>query len=70
MVFFHTFLLSTIAAYAPIGAGGPKPETDNSTGIKAYSMCSAGEGPFTCEMSGPEAMSPAGGEYGMQNWTP
>ena len=46
---------STIAAYAPIGAGIPFQKLDKVIGvIKAYSSC-VGEGPFTAEFFGEEA---------------
>lgn len=46
---------STIASYAPIGAGIPNHKLHDVVGvIKAYSSC-VGEGPFTCEMFGKEA---------------
>ena len=45
----YTSSSSTIAAYAPIGAGVPNLKLNNSIGImKAYSSC-VGAGPFTCE---------------------
>ena len=62
----------TIAAYAPIGAGIPAKRLDNIVGItKAYSSC-VGEGPFTCELFGPEgdALREAGGEYGAATGRP
>ncbi|MCQ2432333.1 MAG: adenylosuccinate synthase [Clostridia bacterium] len=63
---------STIAAYAPIGAGIPGHRLDKTLGImKAYSTC-VGAGPFTCEMFGPEAdaLREAGGEYGAATGRP
>jgi adenylosuccinate synthase len=63
---------STIAAYAPIGAGVPNHKLTNSIGImKAYSTC-VGEGPFTVEMFGEEAekLRAAGGEYGAATGRP
>lgn len=63
---------STIAAYAPIGAGIPNHKLDHVTGImKAYSSC-VGEGPFPCELSGAEAdtLREAGGEYGAATGRP
>ncbi len=63
---------STIAAYAPIGAGMPGCRLDEVVGImKAYSTC-VGEGPFTAEWSGPEAhdLREAGGEYGAATGRP
>lgn len=63
---------STIAAYAPIGAGVPNLKLDETIGIiKAYSTC-VGEGPFTVEMFGEEAeaLRAAGGEYGAATGRP
>ncbi len=63
---------STIAAYAPIGAGVPNLKLDQVVGImKAYSSC-VGEGPFTCEFFGEEAeaLREAGGEYGAATGRP
>ena len=63
---------STIAAYAPIGAGIPEARIDEVVGImKAYSSC-VGAGPFTCEMFGPEgeALREAGSEYGAATGRP
>lgn len=63
---------STIAAYAPIGAGVPNLKLDHVTGVmKAYSSC-VGEGPFTCELFGAEAdaLREAGGEYGAATGRP
>ena len=63
---------STISAYAPIGAGIPGKKLDLCVGImKAYSSC-VGEGPFTCELFGPEAeaLREAGGEYGAATGRP
>ena len=65
-IYPYTSGSSTIAAYAPIGAGIPEARLDTIIGImKAYSTC-VGEGPFTCEMFGDEAaaLRDAGGEYG------
>lgn len=46
---------STIAAYAPVGAGVPNLKLDRVIGvINAYSSC-VGEGPFTVELFGEEA---------------
>jgi len=51
----NKYLSSTIAAYAPIGAGVPELKLDKSIGImKAYLSC-VGEGPFTCEYFGKDA---------------
>ncbi len=63
---------NNIAAYAPIGAGVPNLKIDECIGIiKAYSSC-VGEGPFTCELFGPEgdALREAGGEYGAATGRP
>lgn len=63
---------STIAAYAPIGAGIPNRKLDKVIGImKAYSTC-VGEGPFTAEMFGDKAeeLRKAGGEYGAATGRP
>ena len=71
-IFPYTSSSSTIAAYAPIGAGIPARKLDGTTGImKAYSSC-VGEGPFTCEFFGEEAdrLREAGGEYGAATGRP
>lgn len=71
-IFPYTSSSSTIAAYAPIGAGIPQHSLDEVVGImKAYSTC-VGEGPFTCEMFGDEAeeLRKAGGEYGAATGRP
>lgn len=63
---------STIAAYAPIGAGIPNHKLDHTIGImKAYSTC-VGEGPFTVELFGEEAeaLRKAGREYGAATGRP
>ena len=63
---------STIASYAPIGAGVPNLKLDSSLGIiKAYSSC-VGEGPFTCELFGEagDELREAGGEYGAATGRP
>ena len=68
----YTSSSSTIAAYAPIGAGVPNLKLDNSIGImKAYSSC-VGEGPFTCEYFGEKAVKlrELGGEYGAATGRP
>ena len=68
----YTSSSSTIAAYAPIGAGVPNLKLDNSIGImKAYSSC-VGAGPFTCEYFGKEAekLRESGGEYGAATGRP
>ena len=71
-IYPYTSSSSTIAAYAPIGAGIPAERLDNVVGImKAYSSC-VGEGPFTCELFGEEAheLREAGGEYGAATGRP
>ena len=56
-IYPYTSASTTLASYAPIGAGVPFAKLDESIGImKAYSSC-VGEGPFTCEMFGEEADS-------------
>ncbi len=71
-IYPYTSASTTLAAYAPIGAGVPQYRLDESIGImKAYSSC-VGEGPFTCELFGPEgdALREAGGEYGAATGRP
>ena len=71
-IYPYTSASTTLAAYAPIGAGVPFARLDESIGImKAYSSC-VGEGPFTCEFFGPEAeeLRAAGGEYGAATGRP
>lgn len=71
-IYPYTSASTTLAAYAPIGAGVPQIKLDESIGImKAYSSC-VGEGPFTCEMFGEEAdaLREAGGEYGAATGRP
>lgn len=71
-IYPYTSASSTIAAYAPVGAGIPNRKLHNTIGImKAYSSC-VGEGPFTCEMFGEEAekLREAGGEYGAATGRP
>ena len=47
-IYPYTSASTTLAAYAPIGAGVPFAKLNESIGImKAYSSC-VGEGPFTC----------------------
>lgn len=63
---------TTLAGYAPIGAGLPGAKLDKVIGImKAYSTC-VGEGPFTAEMFGKEAdeLRSAGGEFGAATGRP
>ncbi len=71
-IYPYTSSSSTIAAYAPIGAGIPGRKLDRVIGImKAYSSC-VGEGPFVCEFFGAqaEALRAAGGEYGAATGRP
>ena len=71
-IYPYTSSSSTIAAYAPIGAGVPNLQLDNSVGImKAYSSC-VGEGPFVCEYFGEKAerLRALGGEYGAATGRP
>ena len=71
-IYPYTSSSSTIAAYAPIGAGVPNLKLDRSIGImKAYSSC-VGEGPFTAEYFGEKAekLRAAGGEYGAATGRP
>jgi len=71
-IYPYTSASTTLAAYAPIGAGVPFARLDECIGImKAYSSC-VGEGPFTCELFGPEgdALREAGGEYGAATGRP
>ena len=71
-IYPYTSSSSTIAAYAPIGAGVPNRRLDRVVGVmKAYSSC-VGEGPFTCELFGEEAdaLREAGGEYGAATGRP
>ena len=71
-IYPYTSASTTLASYAPIGAGVPFAKLDKSIGImKAYSSC-VGEGPFTCELFGEEAekLREAGGEYGAATGRP
>ncbi|MCQ2413566.1 MAG: adenylosuccinate synthase [Clostridia bacterium] len=71
-IYPYTSSSTTLAGYAPIGAGVPGAKLDHSIGImKAYSTC-VGEGPFTAEMFGEEAeeLRRAGGEYGAATGRP
>lgn len=71
-IYPYTSSSTTLAAYAPIGAGVPAHRLDKVVGImKAYSSC-VGEGPFTCEFFGPEAdkLRELGGEYGAATGRP
>lgn len=71
-IYPYTSSSSTIAAYAPIGAGIPGKKLDFVIGItKAYSSC-VGEGPFTAELFGEagDKLREAGGEYGAATGRP
>ncbi|MBR1566662.1 MAG: adenylosuccinate synthase [Oscillospiraceae bacterium] len=71
-IYPYTSASSTLAAYAPIGAGIPFAKLDSCIGImKAYSSC-VGEGPFVCELFGSAggALREAGGEYGAATGRP
>ena len=71
-IYPYTSSSTTLAAYAPVGAGIPARRLDGVVGImKAYSTC-VGEGPFTAELFGAEAerLRAAGGEYGAATGRP
>jgi len=71
-IYPYTSASSTVANYAPIGAGIPGARLDSVVGVmKAYSTC-VGEGPFTCELFGDDAdqLREAGGEYGAATGRP
>lgn len=71
-IYPYTSSSSTIAAYAPVGAGVPNLKLDKSIGImKAYSTC-VGEGPFVAEYFGEaaERLRALGGEYGAATGRP
>ena len=71
-IFPYTSSSSTIASYAPIGAGIPFAKLDNVIGItKAFSSC-VGEGPFVCELFGEKGneLREAGQEYGAATGRP
>ena len=71
-IFPYTTSSNSIAAYAPVGSGLPSARLDEVIGVvKAYSTC-VGEGPFVCEMFGPEAeaLRTAGFEYGAKTGRP
>ncbi len=71
-IYPYTSSSTTLASYAPIGAGVPCARLDRVIGImKAYSTC-VGEGSFTVEMAGEEAeaLRAAGGEYGAATGRP
>ena len=68
----YTTSSSTIASYAPIGAGAPALKLDRVLGVvKAYSTC-VGEGPFVCEWFGDKAqrLREEGFEYGAKTGRP
>ena len=71
-IFPYTSSSSTLASYAPIGAGIPFRKLDSVVGItKAYSSA-VGGGPFVCEFEGQQAhdLREAGGEYGASTGRP
>lgn len=73
-IFPFTSSSSTIAAYAPIGAGIPGQSLDHVVGVlKAYSTC-VGAGPFAAEKAMDagwlEALRKSGGEYGAATGRP
>ena len=71
-IYPYTSASTTLAAYAPIGAGIPFARLDSCIGImKAYSSC-VGEGPFPCEFFGTKgaALREAGAEYGAATGRP
>lgn len=71
-IYPYTSSSSTIAAYAPVGAGIPQHRLDKVIGImKAYSTC-VGEGAFTAELFGDvaERLRAEGGEYGAATGRP
>ncbi len=68
----YTTSSNTLARYAPVGSGAVSAEINKIIGVvKAYSTC-VGEGPFVCEMFGPEAdrLREAGAEYGAKTGRP
>ena len=73
-IYPYTSSSSTIAGYAPVGAGIPGKKLDYTLGImKAYSSC-VGEGPFTCgkALTDEETnkLREKGGEYGAATGRP
>jgi len=73
-IFPYTSSSSTIAAYAPIGAGIPAHVPDHVVGVlKAYSTC-VGAGPFVAETAMPQSwldmLRRLGGEYGAATGRP
>lgn len=71
-IYPYTSSSSTIAAYAPIGAGVPARKIDEVIGVlKAYATC-VGAGPFVCERDDAWArqLREAGHEYGAATGRP
>ncbi|MCR5041786.1 MAG: adenylosuccinate synthase [Clostridia bacterium] len=71
-IYPYTTSSTTLAAFAPIGAGVPGLRLDRVVGVmKAYSSC-VGAGPFTCELFGEKGdeLREAGGEYGAATGRP
>jgi adenylosuccinate synthase len=71
-IYPYTSSSTTLAAYAPLGAGIPSANLNQVIGImKAYSSC-VGEGPFVVEMHGEEAkrLREEGQEYGAATGRP
>ncbi len=71
-IYPYTTSSNTLAAYAPVGSGMPYAKVDRVVGVvKAYSTC-VGEGPFVCEVEGPEAdrLRKEGAEYGAKTGRP
>jgi adenylosuccinate synthase len=71
-IYPYTSSSTTLAAYAPIGAGAPSLKVDKVVGVvKAYSSC-VGGGPFVAELFGEDAekLRAAGGEYGAATGRP
>ena len=71
-IYPYTTSSNAVASYAPVGSGLPSVRLDEVIGIvKAYSTC-VGEGPFVCEMFGPEAdrLREEGHEYGAKTGRP
>ena len=71
-IYPYTTSSNAIAAFAPVGSGLPGARIDEVVGVvKAYSTC-VGEGPFVCELFGPEAdaLREAGAEYGAKTGRP
>ncbi len=71
-IYPYTSSSTTLASFAPIGAGVPGMKLGGSIGVtKAYSTC-VGGGPFVAEMFGDEAelLRKTGGEYGAATGRP